>query len=81
MKAFPGVGTVPSPRLIASLGSQRDRYVSAYQIQGYSGIAPGLASSGRNYHVHCRWTGSAFRRQTSHVFAQESMADRQWARE
>ena len=54
MKSFPGVGPVIAPRLIAALGSQRDRYESAYQIQCYSGIAPVVASSGKKHHVHCR---------------------------
>ena len=80
MKSFPGVGPVTAPRLIAALGSQRDRYDSAYQIQCYSGIAPVVSSSGKKHHVHCRWA-CPFLRQTFHEWAQHSMLGSQWARE
>ncbi len=81
MKSFPGVGPVIAPRLIAALGSQRDRYESAYQIQCYSGIAPVVSASGKKHHVHCRWACPAFLRQTFHEWAQHSMASSQWARD
>ncbi len=81
MKSFPGVGPVIAPRLIAALGSQRDRYESAYQIQCYSGIAPVVSSSGKKHHVHCRWACPALLRQTFHEWAQHSMVSSQWARE
>ncbi len=81
MKSFPGVGPVIAPRLIAALGSQRDRYDSAYQIQCYSGIAPVVSSSGKKHHVHCRWACPAFLRQTFHEWAQHSMVSSPWARE
>jgi len=81
IKSFPGVGPVIAPRLIAALGSQRDRYESAYQIQCYSGIAPVVSSSGKKHHVHCRWACPAFLRQTFHEWAQHSMVSSQWARQ
>ena len=81
MKSFPGVGPVIAPRLIAALGSQRDRYESAYQIQCYSGIAPVVSSSGKKHHVHCRWACPVFLRQTFHEWAQHSMVSSLWARE
>lgn len=46
VKSFPGAGPAMAPRLIAALGSQRERYQSAAEIQQYSGIAPVVASSG-----------------------------------
>lgn len=70
-----------APRRIAALGSQRDRYESAYQIQCYSGIAPVVSSSGKKHHVHCRWACPAFLRQTFHEWAQHSMVSSPWARE
>jgi transposase len=81
MKSFPGVGPVIAPRLIAALGSQRDRYESAYQIQCYSGIAPVVSASGKKHHVHCRWACPAFLRQTFHEWAQHSMVSSRWARD
>jgi len=38
--SLPGAGSVMIPRLIAALGTQRERYQSAREIQCYSGIAP-----------------------------------------
>jgi transposase len=42
--SLPGVGPALAPRLIAALGTQRDRYQSASELQSYSGIAPVLVS-------------------------------------
>ncbi len=42
--SLPGAGPALAPRLIAALGTQRDRYHSASELQSYSGIAPVLAS-------------------------------------
>jgi len=51
---FPGAGLSMAPRLVAALGSQRERYQSAVEIQRYSGIAPVVASSGKQHWVHWR---------------------------
>jgi len=81
MKSFPGTGPALTPRLIAALGSQRDRYESAYEIQCYSGIAPVVASSGKQRWVHWRWSCPKFLRQTFHEWALHSVAYSRWARE
>jgi hypothetical protein len=70
-----------APRLIAAMGSQRDRYQSAADIQRYSGIAPVVASSGKLRWVHWRWACPKFLRQTFHEWALHSVADSDWARE
>lgn len=81
MNSFPGAGPVLTPRLIAALGTQRDRYQSAYEVQCYSGIAPVVASSGKQRWVHWRWACPRFLRQTFHEWALHSIAHSQWARE
>ena len=81
MKSLPGAGPALTPRLIAALGSQRDRYETAYEIQCYSGIAPVVASSGKQRWVHWRWSCPKFLRQTFHEWALHSVAYSQWARE
>jgi hypothetical protein len=78
---FPGAGPAMAPRLVAALGSQRDRYQSAAEIQRYSGIAPVVASSGKQHWVHWRWACSKFLRQTFHEWALHSIAYSDWARE
>jgi transposase len=69
-----------APRLIAAVGSQRERYQSAEEIQRYSGIAPVVASSGQQRWVHWRWACPKFLRQTFHEWALHSIAYSEWAR-
>ena len=80
LKSFPGAGPALTPRLIAALGSQRDRYQTAHEIQCYSGIAPVVASSGKQRWVHWRWSCPKFLRQTFHEWALHSVAYSEWAR-
>jgi len=81
MNSFPGAGSALAPRLIAAMGSQRERYQTAQEIQCYSGIAPVAASSGQQRWVHWRWACPKFLRQTFHEWALHSIAYCQWARE
>ena len=81
IKSLPGAGPALAPRLIAALGSQRDRYQTAHEIQCYSGIAPVVASSGKQRWVHWRWCCPRFLPQTFHEWALHSIAYSQWARE
>jgi hypothetical protein len=69
-----------APRLIAALGTQRDRYQSASELQSYSGIAPVLASSGKQSWVHWRWACPRFVRQTFHEWAAHSIGSSAWAK-
>ncbi len=81
VKSFPGAGPAMAPRLIAALGSPRERYQSAAEIQRYSGIAPIVASSGKQHWVHWRWACPKFLRQTFHEWALHSIPYSGWARE
>jgi transposase len=81
MNSFPGAGPVLTPRLIAALGSQRQRYQTAHEVQCYSGIAPVVATSGKQRWVHWRWACPKFLRQTFHEWALHSIAYSPWARD
>lgn len=81
MNSFPGAGSALTPRLIAAMGSQRERYQTAHEVQCYSGIAPVVASSGQQCWVHWRWACPKFLRQTFHEWALHSIAYSHWARE
>lgn len=81
IKSFPGAGPVLAPRLIAALGTQRDRYATAHELECYSGIAPVVASSGQQHWVHWRISCPKFLRQTFHEWALHSIAQCVWARE
>ena len=78
--SLPGVGPALAPRLIAALGTQRDRYRSASELQSYSGIAPVLTSSGKQCWVHWRWACPKFLRQTFHEWAAHSIGSSAWAK-
>jgi transposase len=78
--SFPGVGKALAPRLIAALGTQRDRFSSANELQSYSGIAPVQESSGKQRWIHVRRACPKFVRQTFQEWAQHSLARCEWAR-
>src|SRR5215472_10419495 len=80
MNSFPGAGSALAPRLMAAMGSQRERCQTAQEIQCYSGIAPVVASSGQQRWVHWRWACPKFLRQTFHEWALHSLAYSPWAR-
>jgi hypothetical protein len=66
LQSLPGAGAALAPRLLAALGSQRDRYVSAAEVQKDSGIAPVTERSAKKKWVHFRWACSKFLRQSFH---------------
>lgn len=78
--SFPSAGPVMIPRLMAALGSRRDRYETASQIQCYAGIAPVMEASGKQRWVHWRWSCPKFLRQTFHEWAWLSVRKSKWAR-
>jgi hypothetical protein len=67
-------------RLLAALGSQRDRYGSAEEVQKHSGIAPVTQKSGKKKWVHFRWACPKFLRQSFHEWAGHSIAQSVWVR-
>lgn len=77
---LPGAGPVMAPRLLAALGSQRERYRSAAEIQTFSGIAPVIERSGKKKWVHSRWRCPKFLRQSFHEWAGHSIRFSAWAR-
>jgi transposase len=79
-QSLPGAGAALAPRLLAALGSQRDRYASAAEVQKYSGIAPVTERSGKKKWVHFRWACSKFLRQSFHEWAGHSISQSVWAR-
>lgn len=81
VSSFPGVGKALAPRLIAALGTQRDRFQTAGELQSYSGIAPVKESSGSREWIHVRRACPKFVRQTFHEWAQHSIPSCQWARD
>ena len=78
--SLPGAGAVMVPRLMVAFGTQRDRYATASAMQSYAGIAPVVASSGKQKWVHWRWACPKFLRQTFHEWAWFSTRKSAWAK-
>lgn len=79
-KSLPGAGEVLVPRLIAAMGSDRDRYESANDIQCRVGIAPITIQSGKSLQVRKRIACPKFLRQTFHEFADHARKWSPWAK-
>jgi transposase len=77
--SLPGAGPVLAPRLLATMGSERERYARASNLQRSSGIAPVTKQSGGKCHIHRRYLCSTFFKQTFHEYAKESILHSRWA--
>jgi transposase len=78
-QSLPGAGAALAPRLMVALGTQRDRYSSASELQCFCGIAPVKEASGKTQWVHFRWAAPKFLRQSFHEWAACSIAQCEWA--
>ena len=81
IESLPGAGPALEPRLIAALGTDRDRFRSAADMACCFGIAPVTQSSGNSRWVHWRWACSKFVRQTFHEWAACTVRKAGWARD
>ena len=81
VESFPGAGAALEPRLIAAVGTQRDRFSSAQSLAAFAGIAPVTEASGNSRWIHWRWARPKFIRQTFHEWANCSIKSCDWARE
>jgi transposase len=77
--AFPGAGPVLAPRLLASMGSERERFARSANLQCLSGVAPVTKQSGGKRHVHRRYLCPKFLKQSFHEYAKESIRHSRWA--
>lgn len=78
-ESLPGAGPVFAPRLLAAIGSDRQRYPSAEALQRYLGIAPVTERSGHSCWVHWRWSCPKFLRQSIIEWAGLSVRYSLWA--
>jgi transposase len=78
--SLPGAGKSLAPRIMAAMGSRRERYESASEAQCFVGIAPVKEASGNTQIVHLRWACPKFQRQTFHEWAACSIPQCGWAK-
>lgn len=78
-RSLPGAGPGLAPRLAVALGSDRDRFTTADQVQALSGIAPLRQRSGQSCVVRRRRACPKFLHQTFHEYADHSRKKSAWA--
>jgi transposase len=77
--SLPGAGPTLGPRLLGSLGSQRQRYAAAGNLQCYTGVAPVTKRSGGSCYIHRRYLCPKFHKQSFHEYAKQSVLWSRWA--
>lgn len=75
-----GAGAALIPRLIAALGSDRDRFASSEEFANYSGTTPVCQQSGKMRHVTRRRACNKFLKQTFHELAASTIRWTPWAK-
>jgi len=78
-RALPGAGQALAPRLLVAFGTDRERFISATELQSLSGVAPVTKRSGKHCTVQRRWACPKFLLQTFHEFAHCSRRRCPWA--
>ena len=80
-RSLPRAGAALAPRLLAALGTDRDRFESADALAAFTGIAPVRKQSGKSCVVVSRLACPKFLRQTFHEFAAVSLPGCDWAKQ
>ncbi len=78
-RSLPGAGPSLAPRLLTAFGEQRERFISADELQKYAGIAPVTERSGKKHWVRWRWQYPTFLRQTFVEWAAQTINKSFWA--
>jgi transposase len=77
--SLPGVGEKLGPRLLGSIGTDRERYPDVEGLQCVAGSAPVSFASGQMRRVKIRWHCDRFLRHTVHLWADCSRKTCAWA--
>ncbi len=77
--ALPAAGPVFTSRLLVAFGEDRERFLTAGEVQRYSGVAPVTERSGKTSWVHWRWACPTFVRQTFVEWAAKTVYRSFWA--
>lgn len=77
---LPGAGAALAPRLLAAMGSDRDRWKDANELGSYTGILPVTRQSGKTKLVSRRRACPAYLKQTFHEFADCARKHCDWSR-
>jgi len=80
-ESLPGAGPVLAPRLLAAIGSDRQRFSDASEIINFAAISPVIVRSGKKSWTHWRFKCSTFVRQTFVEWAYQTTRFSYWAKE
>lgn len=75
-----GAGQALLPRIIAALGSHRDRFANAEEFSNFTGTSPVCQQSGKMRHVTRRRACNKFLMQTFHELAASTVRWTPWAK-
>ena len=78
--SLPGAGPKLAPRIMAAMGTNRERYDNAAEIQKYVGVAPVIERSGQKSWTHWRYSCPKFLRQTFVEWAGHTIKYSFWAK-
>jgi len=78
--SLPGAGAVYTSRLLAAVGTRRERWASADELLRYSGVAPVIERSGKSSWTRWRYFCPKFIRQAFVEYAGESVRHSEWAK-
>jgi transposase len=78
--SLPGAGAKNAPRLLATFGSDRERFQDAADLQALNGVVPLTKRSGKKTEVLFRWACRKEGRNTMFLFAFASISRSVWAR-
>jgi len=79
--SLPGAGPVFASRLLAAMGSNRERFQSSDELVRQVGVAPVVERSGKKTWIHWRYSCPKFVRQTFVEWAGYSLRESYWAQE
>lgn len=75
-----GAGAALLPRIIAALGSDRERFANAQDLANYTGTSPICRQSGKSRQVSRRWMCNKYLMQTFHELAASTVIWTPWAK-
>jgi transposase len=79
LQSFPRAGTINAAQILAELGDDRARFVSAAHLAAEGGVAPVTRASGKHRSVSKRWACNERLRQALVTFAHNSRLACAWA--
>lgn len=79
-RSLPGVDVILAAKLLVSIGTDKERYASANELQSFFGTAPYTKGSGQYRSVHFRFACNKWMRTATAQMALASLRNSAWAK-